>query len=58
MNRQGKLVGTDNETEFNNLLIDEVNMLGVGSPKNLKEGGLVPATKEQKTVSQILDEIE
>ena len=58
MNRQGKLVGTDNETEFNNLLIDEVNMLGVGSPENLKEGGLVPATKEQKTVSQILDEIE
>jgi len=33
-------------------------MLGVGSPENLKEGGLVPATKEQKTVSQILDEIE
>ena len=26
--------------------------------ENLKEGGLVPATKEQKTVSQILDEIE
>ena len=58
MNRQGKLVGTDNETEFNNLLIDEVNMLGVGGLENLKEGGLVPATKEQKTVSQILDEIE
>ena len=58
MNRKGQLIGTDNETEFNNLLIDEVNMLGVGSPENLKEGGLVPATKEQKTVSQILDEIE
>ena len=58
MNRQGKLVGTDKETEFNNLLIDEVNMLGVGGLENLKEGGLVPATKEQKTVSQILDEIE
>ena len=58
MNRKGQLIGTDNETEFNNLLIDEVNMLGVGGLKNLKEGGLVPATKEQKTVSQILDEIE
>ncbi len=58
MNRKGQLIGTDNETEFNNLLIDEVNMLGVGGLENLKEGGLVPATKEQKTVSQILDEIE
>jgi hypothetical protein len=57
-NRKGELVGTDKETEFNNLLIDEVNMLGVGGLENLKEGGLVPATKEQKTVSQILDEIE
>ena len=58
LNSQGKLQGTDKETVFNNLLIDEVNLLGIGGLENLKEGGLVPATKEQKTVSQILDEIE
>ena len=58
LNNQGKLRGTDKETVFNNLLIDEVNLLGIGGLEKLKEGGLVPATKEQKTVSQILDEIE
>ena len=52
------LYGTDKETVFNNLLIKEVQDLGIGGLENLKEGGLVPATKEQKTVSQILDEIE
>lgn len=58
MNRQGQLRGTDKETVYNSLLIDEIDMLGVGGLENLKEGGLVPATKKQKTVSQILDEIE
>ena len=52
------LYGTDKETVFNNLLIKEVQDLGIGGLENLKEGGLIPATKEQKTVSQILDEIE
>ena len=52
------LYGTDKETVFNNLLIKEVQGMGIGGLENLKEGGLVPATKEQKTVSQILDEIE
>ena len=35
-------------------------MLDVRSPDTIskQKGGLIPATKEQKTVSQILDEIE
>ena len=60
MNRQGQLRGTDKETVYNSLLIDEIDMLGIGSPDTIskQKGGLIPATKEQKTVSQILDEIE
>ena len=60
MNKQGQLRGTDKETVYNSLLIDEIDMLGVRSPDTIskQKGGLIPATKEQKTVSQILDEIE
>ena len=60
MNRQGQLRGTDKETVYNSLLIDEIDMLGVRSPDTIskQKGGLIPATEEQKTVSQILDEIE
>ena len=60
MNRQGQLRGTAKETVYNSLLIDEIDMLGIGSPDTIskQKGGLIPATEEQKTVSQILDEIE
>ena len=60
MNKQGQLRGTDKETVYNSLLIDEIDMLGVRSPDTIskQKGGLIPATEEQKTVSQILDEIE